>query len=155
MFCVLLCYKDIDRMIEYIHDIHNMTLLEAKQGQMTPQMQPLIQVWQIYRVFIKYCVFSKDFRIFRTLACLCFALVFQCGYTHQAGRTPAMQQNWQSSEKSQHFKEKQYLMNTLYKRHWCSNILVRLFVLVTCLTTHKYRSSKQFWTCCISHNIER
>ena len=32
------------------------------------------------------------------------------------GRTLALQQNWQSSEKSQNFKEKtQYLMNTLYK----------------------------------------
>ena len=39
----------------------------------------------------------------------------QCVYTHQVGRTPALQQNWQSSEKSQHFKEKtQYLMNILY-----------------------------------------
>ena len=45
----------------------------------------------IYRVFIEYFVFSKDFR------------------------TPALQQNWQSSEKSQNFKEKtQYLVNTLY-----------------------------------------
>ena len=36
-------------------------------------------------------------------------------YTHQAGRKPALQPNWQSSEKSKHFKEKtQYLMNTLY-----------------------------------------
>ena len=36
-------------------------------------------------------------------------------YTHQAGRTPALQQNSHSSEKLQHFKEKtQYLMNTLY-----------------------------------------
>ena len=36
-------------------------------------------------------------------------------YTHQARRKPALQQNWQSSEKSKHFKEKtQYLMNTLY-----------------------------------------
>ena len=41
----------------------------------------------------------------------------QCVYTHQAGRKPALQQNWQSSEKSQHFKEKtQYLMNTLYMK---------------------------------------
>ena len=39
----------------------------------------------------------------------------QCVYTHQAGRTQALQQNWQSSEKSQNFKEKtQYLMNNLY-----------------------------------------
>ena len=30
----------------------------------------------------------------------------QCVYTHQAGRTQAQQQNWQSSEKSQNFKEK-------------------------------------------------
>ena len=30
----------------------------------------------------------------------------QCVYTLQAGRTPALQQNWQSSEKSQNFKEK-------------------------------------------------
>ena len=38
-----------------------------------------------------------------------------CVYTRQAGRKPALQQNWQSSEKSQHFKEKtQFLMNTLY-----------------------------------------
>ena len=40
--------------------------------------------------------------------------LYQCVYTHQAGRTPALQQNWQSSKKSQSFKEKtQYLMNTL------------------------------------------
>ena len=39
----------------------------------------------------------------------------QCVYKHQAGRTPALQQIWQSSEKSQNFKEKaQYLMNPLY-----------------------------------------
>ena len=39
----------------------------------------------------------------------------QCVYTHQAGRTPALQQNWQSSEKSQNYKEKkQYLMKTLF-----------------------------------------
>ena len=38
----------------------------------------------------------------------------QCVYTHQAGRTPALHQNWQSSEKSQNFEIKtQYLMNTL------------------------------------------
>ena len=38
----------------------------------------------------------------------------QCVYTQQAGRKPALQQNWQSSEKSL-FKEKTpYLMKTLY-----------------------------------------
>ena len=36
-------------------------------------------------------------------------------YTYKAGRTPELQQNWQSSEKSKKFKEKtQYLMNNLY-----------------------------------------
>ena len=39
----------------------------------------------------------------------------QCVYTHQPGRTPVLQQYWQSLEKSQNFNEKaQYLMNTLY-----------------------------------------
>ena len=38
----------------------------------------------IYRVFIKYCVFSKDFKIFRTLAFLCFPLVSVC--VHTTGR---------------------------------------------------------------------
>ena len=37
-----------------------------------------------YRVFIKYCVFSKDFRIFWTLAFLCFPLVSV--FVHTAGR---------------------------------------------------------------------
>ena len=37
----------------------------------------------------------------------------QCLYTHQAGRKPALQQNWQSSEKSQIFKEK----NTIFNEH--------------------------------------
>ena len=66
----------------------------------------------MYRVFIKYCVFSKDFKIFQTLASRC-----QCVYTHQAGRTQALQQNWQSSEKSQNLKEKtQYLTPCTYFR---------------------------------------
>ena len=32
----------------------------------------------------------------------------QCVYTYQAGRTPALQQNWQSQEKSQNFKKKKH-----------------------------------------------
>ena len=53
------------------------------------------------RAFIKYCVFFKDFKLFRTLLFSVFPRC-QCVYTHQA----AMQQNWQSSEKFQNFKEK-------------------------------------------------
>ena len=67
--------------------------------------------------YIKYCVFSEDFEIFRTHAFLCFPSVCQCVYTQQTGSKPALQQNWQSSEKSQNLKEKtQYLMNTLQYR---------------------------------------
>ena len=51
-----------------------------------------VYIWEIYRVFIKYCVFSKDFRIFRTWSFSVFPWV-QCVYTHQAGRTPTLQQN--------------------------------------------------------------
>ena len=52
------------------------------------------------KVFMTYCVFFEDFRIFRTLAFLYFPSVSMCVHTtHQAGRTPALQQNWQSSEK--------------------------------------------------------
>ena len=64
-----------------------------------------------YRVFIKYCVF---FRIFQNIPNSVFPRC-QFVYTKQAGRKPALLQNWRSSEKSQNFKEKtQYLMNTLY-----------------------------------------
>ena len=52
-----------------------------------------------YRVFNKYCVFSK---ILIYIPDSVFPRC-QCVYTHQAGRTPALQQNWQSSE---NFKEK-------------------------------------------------
>ena len=43
-----------------------------------------------YRVFIKIGVFFEDFKIFWTLAFLCFP---RCHfvYTHQAGRTPTLQ----------------------------------------------------------------
>ena len=51
----------------------------------------------MYRVFIKYCVFSKEYS-----GPLPFSVFpwYQCVYTHQAGRKPALQQNRQSSEKS-------------------------------------------------------
>ena len=68
-------------------------------------------------MFIKYCVFfSKILEYILDSGRSRFSSVV---YTDDlmAGRTPALQQNWQSSEKSQHFKEKtQYLMNTLYKQ---------------------------------------
>ena len=72
-----------------------------------------IGIWNTYRVFIKYCVFPKISK-YSKLWPFSVLSPCQCVYTHKAGRKPALQQNWQSSEKSQHFKEKtQYLMNTL------------------------------------------
>ena len=51
---------------------------------------------------IKYCVFSKILIYFPdSVFSRC-----QCVYTRRAGRTPALQQNWQSSENSKKFKEK-------------------------------------------------
>ena len=61
----------------------------------------------MYRVLIKYCVFFEDFEIYSGLWPLSVSPRCQCVYTHQAGRTPsALQRNWQSSEISQNFKEK-------------------------------------------------
>ena len=59
----------------------------------------------VYRVFIKYCVF---FKILKYSGLLPFSVFprCQCVYTHQAGRTPALQQSWQSLEKFRNFKEK-------------------------------------------------
>ena len=50
----------------------------------------------LYRVFIKYCVF---FWFYKNIPDSVFPR-YQCVYTHQAGRKPALQQNRQSSEKS-------------------------------------------------------
>ena len=76
-----------------------------------------------YRVFIKYCVFSENFKIFRSLVFLSSPSV----YTHKAARKPALQRNWQSSEKSQNLKEKtQYLMNTLYINREMMDMIVGL-----------------------------
>ena len=57
------------------------------------------------------------FKILKYSGLLPFSVLPRCHcvYTHQAGRKPALQQKWQSSEKSQNFQEKtQFLMNTLY-----------------------------------------
>ena len=63
----------------------------------------LVLMTMSYRVFIKYCVFFPNFSKYSEL---CFPTVSVCVYTYQAGRKPALQQNWQSSEKSQNYKEK-------------------------------------------------
>ena len=69
---------------------------------------------------------------FLKISCLLPFSVFprcQCVYTHQAGREPALQQNWKCSEKSQNFNEKtQYLMNTYVIVFSC---ICKRFVLCT------------------------
>ena len=70
----------------------------------------LLLTYMYYIQYIQYTTgcslnivfFSKDFRIFQTLIFSVFPWC-QCVYTHQEGRTTALQQNWQSSEKLQNF----------------------------------------------------
>ena len=67
-----------------------------------------------YRVFIKYCVSFENFKIYSGLWLLSLPALCTRTTKWQVCRTPALQQNWQSSEKSQHYKEKtKYLMKTL------------------------------------------
>ena len=87
-----------------------------------------IHTYRVFIQFIKYCVFWKNLKFSGLLAFSVFPRC-QCVYTHQAA---ALQQNWQSSGKSQNFKEKtQYLMNILlydliqfYKHNWYSTYIV-------------------------------
>ena len=66
-------------------------------------------------VHLTLCFFQRFYNIPDSVLPLFSLGVSQCVYTHQAGRTPALQRNVQSSEKSQNLKEKtQYFMNTLY-----------------------------------------
>ena len=59
----------------------------------------------MYRVFIKYCVISKILKYIPDSGLSLVSSRCQCVYT-MAGQTPALQQNLQSTEKSQHIKEK-------------------------------------------------
>ena len=75
-------------------------------------------------MFIKYCVFSKIFKYIPDFVSACVHWTSRFG-RQMARRTPALQQNWQSLEKSQLFKEKtQYLMNTLYIVSICYEIYI-------------------------------
>ena len=73
-----------------------------------------------YRVFIKYCVFSKILIYFPdSVFSRC-----QCVYTREAGRTPTLQQNWYSSEKLQNLKKNtQHSMNTLQHAYLAETLL--------------------------------
>ena len=65
-----------------------------------------------YMVFIKYCFFSKILKYIPDSVSACVHWTSRLG-RQMAGRTPALQQNWQSLEKSQLFKEK----NTIFNEH--------------------------------------
>ena len=54
-----------------------------------------------YRVFIKYCVFWKILKYSGLLPFSVFPRC-QCVYTHQAGRKPALQQNWHKYLRKKH-----------------------------------------------------
>ena len=88
---------------------------DARLAEGKPHLRLSTYIYR-YRVFIKYCVFSEDFKIFRTLAFLCFPSVSVCVHTH----TRRVEHHSAAAElvefrKSQNLKEKtQYFMNTLY-----------------------------------------
>ena len=119
MFVCTFFYNTINRMCVYLirQYRHRQKSSLSESGLLRRHIAPLLhnRLLHFSRIglgpFYTGCLlnivfFSKDFRIFRTLVFLCFPLVSMCVHTHQAGRTPALQQNWQSSEKSQNFKEK-------------------------------------------------
>ena len=96
--------------------------------------------------------FWKFLNIFRTLPFRFSSVVYK-DHT-KAGRTPALQQNWQSSAKSQHFKEKtQYLMNTLYIISLCFGIQIfnldkHAVIMMTMSETILFWSSYCYWLKC-------
>ena len=59
----------------------------------------------INRVFIKYCVFSDVLNILDSGLSLFYLIVIVCTHTRQL-ENQRCRQNWQSSEKSQNYKEK-------------------------------------------------
>ena len=67
-------------------------------------LKSMREAGEVQGVHLILCFF-EDFKIYSGLCPLSVSPRFQCVYT-MAGQTPALQQNWQSSEKSQHFKEK-------------------------------------------------
>ena len=75
-------------------------------------------------MFIKYFVISK---ILKYIPDSGFPLVPVCVYT-MAGQTPALQQNWQSPEKSHHFKEHTILRNTLYNTRMSTLLVYGTFL---------------------------
>ena len=89
-----------------------------------------------YRVLIKYCVFSMILiYIPDTVFSRC-----QCVYTHQAGRTPALQQNWQSSENSKNVRK-----YTIFNEHpvalWTfHNFWLKICMEIVCRDSYCYLS---------------
>ena len=66
--------------------------------------------WQV-QGFIKYRMFFSKILKFSGLWPFSVFPQCQCVYTYQVGRTPALQQDWQSSDKSHNFKEKSTISN--------------------------------------------
>ena len=90
-------------------------LLSSLNGRMQRNVAKISYDEDILGIHYILCFFSKRFKYSGLWP---FSVVPRrhSVYTHRAGRTQALQQNWQSSENSQYLKEKtQYLMNTLYK----------------------------------------
>ena len=88
-------------------------ILGGGHGPCPPPFLTGFLVW-IYRVFIKYCVFSPKILKYSGLWPFSALLRCQCVYTNKTGRKPALAAELAEFRKIQNFKEiTQYLMNTL------------------------------------------
>ena len=71
-------------------------------------------------------------------------------YTHQAGRTPALKQNWPSSEKSQNFKEKNAIFNEhpvcIFLCNFAYNLLLLYTFVCICIMWNKIFCSSGAYT---------
>ena len=94
-------------MINDIQKLVIVPLMGLSIAKMNENNRIFLAPTQRYQV-LKYYVFFGDLRIYSTLASLGFPSV--C--TQWQVKTQRLQQNWQMSEKSQHFKE-----NAIFNEH--------------------------------------
>ena len=65
-----------------------------------------------------WCSLNIVFKILKYSGLWPFSVFPRCQLSYQAGRTPALQQNWHSSEKSLNYKEKTQYLKTSCTLHY-------------------------------------
>ena len=107
----------LQQQISIVHEIHFFISLSCHCNELIEEVcdeHRESRSRKIYRVFIKYCVFSLKFCDFSELCQFCCSacvLPAWCVYTHWTPRENRVRNILKSLEKTQ------YLMNTLYNRH--------------------------------------